>query len=292
MQLSDNLKSALYMGIGMAGFAANDALLKYGFDELGLYQSIFIRGVFSTLLLATWAYYKGAFSEVAQSLNGLVLLRVTGEVGGTICFLSALISISLADASAILQAVPLVVTVAAIVFLGERVGPKRIVATLVGFVGVLIIIKPGGDDFNIYYLVALAAVGFIVLRDISTRKLTSDVSTELVAFLTALGVMLLGLVGSFFEEWSGVSIGQYSNLFFASVALLVGYLFTVLAFRQGDVGFVAPFIYTYLVWAIILSIVMFAEYPDQYTTVGSIIVVVTGLYSFWIEQKETGTVAI
>jgi S-adenosylmethionine uptake transporter len=206
--------------------------------------------------------------------------------------LSALISISLADASAILQAVPLVVTVAAIVFLGERVGPKRIVATLVGFVGVLIIIKPGGDDFNIYYLVALAAVGFIVLRDISTRKLTSDVSTELVAFLTSLGVMLLGLVGSFFEEWSGVSIGQYSNLFFASVALLVGYLFTVLAFRQGDVGFVAPFIYTYLVWAIILSIVMFAEYPDQYTTVGSIIVVVTGLYSFWIEQKETGTVAI
>jgi len=276
----------------MAGFAANDALLKYGFDELGLYQSIFIRGVFSTILLAVWAYYKGAFSNIGKSLNGLVLLRVTGEVGGTICFLSALVFISLADASAILQAVPLVVTVAAIVFLGERVGPKRIVATFVGFIGVLIIIKPGGDDFNIYYLVALASVGFIVLRDISTRKLTSDVSTELVAFLTSLGVMLLGLVGSFYEEWSSVSVGQYSNLFFASVALLVGYLFTVLAFRQGDVGFVAPFIYTYLVWAIILSILMFAEYPDLYTMVGSIIVVATGLYSFWVERKETGTVAL
>jgi len=276
----------------MAGFAANDALLKYGFDELGLYQSIFIRGVFSTILLAVWAYYKGAFSNVGKSLSGLVFLRVTGEVGGTICFLSALVFISLADASAILQAVPLVVTVAAIVFLGERVGPKRIVATFVGFIGVLIIIKPGGDDFNIYYLVALASVGFIVLRDVSTRKLTSDVSTELVAFLTSLGVMLLGLVGSFYEEWSSVSVGQYSNLFFASVALLVGYLFTVLAFRQGDVGFVAPFIYTYLVWAIILSILMFAEYPDLYTMVGSIIVVATGLYSFWVERKETGTVAL
>ena len=274
----------------MAGFAANDAFIKYGFDELGLYQSIFIRGVFSTALLAVWAYYRGAFTHMTRSFNRLVLLRVVGEVGGTICFLSALVFISLADASAILQAVPLAVTIAAIIFLGESIGFQRILVTAVGFLGVLIIIRPGGESFNIYYLVALAAVGFIVLRDISTRKLNEDISTELVAFLTSLGVMIMGLVGMFFEETSTVTYSQYGVLFAASVALLIGYLGTVFAFRQGDVGFVAPFIYTYLLWAIALSILMFSEYPDSLTSIGSFIVVAAGLWSFWLERKATGTI--
>ncbi len=290
MGMSDNIKSAAFMTLAMAGFAFNDALMKLIFEDVGLYQSILIRGVIATLFLGLYMIKADGARVVRGNINTLVLLRVLGEVGGTICFLTAIIHVAFADASAILQVLPLAVTLVAVLLLKERISWQRMAAIVIGLVGVLVIIKPVGAAINPYYFIALGAVLFLVLRDITTRMMTEEISSNFVAFLTSLGVTLLGAVGVFFEEWQPIQFYEFSVLFGASVFLIIAYLFSVFAFRQGDVGYVAPFIYTYLVWAILLGIIMFAEYPDVPTIIGSGVVVLAGLYSFWREGTEVNAV--
>jgi S-adenosylmethionine uptake transporter len=178
------------------------------------------------------------------------------------------------------------VTLVAAGLLKEKLSLSRVLAIIAGLIGVLIIIRPGSDGFSPYFIVALGAVFFLVIRDIATRMMKEEISSELVAFLTSLGVTIMGAAGMFFETWQPVTIYNFSMLSLAAFFILGGYLFSVLAFRQGEVGFVAPFIYSYLVVAIILGIVMFAEYPDSYTVLGSVIVVGAGIYSFWKEERE------
>jgi drug/metabolite transporter (DMT)-like permease len=286
MTVSDNIKSAVFMTLAMAGFAFNDALMKLIFEDVGLYQSILIRGVIATLFLGLYMFKADGVRVFHANVNTLVLLRVLGEVGGTICFLTAIIHVAFADASAVLQVLPLAVTLVAVFLLKERISWQRMAAIIVGLVGVLVIIKPVGAAINPYYFIALGAVLFLVLRDITTRMMAEEISSNFVAFLTSLGVTLLGAIGVFFEEWQPIQVYEFSVLFGASVFLIIAYLFSVLAFRQGDVGYVAPFIYTYLVWAILLGIIMFAEYPDIPTIIGSAVVVLAGLYSFWREKAE------
>ncbi|WP_255938815.1 DMT family transporter [Kordiimonas sp. SCSIO 12610] len=285
MQISDNIKSAAFMTLAMAGFAINDAFMKLIFDEMGLYQSTLLRGLVATVLLGGLTYRQGGFADIRKSLSWLVLARVVGEVGGTIFFLLALFYVSFADVSAILQVLPLMVTLVAAVALRETLTLARMIAIFIGLVGVLIIIRPGSDGFSPYFIVALGAVFFLVVRDIATRMMKEEISSELVAFLTSLGVTIMGAVGMVFEDWQPVTVYNFSMLSLAAVAILFGYLFSVLAFRQGEVGFVAPFIYSYLVFAIILGIVMFSEYPDRYNILGSVIVVGAGIYSFLREGK-------
>jgi drug/metabolite transporter (DMT)-like permease len=287
MTISDNIKSAAFMTLAMAGFAFNDALMKLIFEDIGLYQSILIRGIIATTLLGLFMLKVDGWQSTKGSMNKLVLLRVLGEVGGTICFLTAIIHIAFADASAILQVLPLAVTLAAAVLLKERISWQRMAAIIIGLVGVLVIIKPVGAAINPYYFVALGAVFFLVLRDITTRMMQEEISSNFVAFLTSLGVTAVGVVGVLFEDWQPIGFYEFAVLFGSSLFLIVAYVFSVLAFRQGDVGYVAPFIYTYLVWAILLGVLMFREYPDLPTIIGSVIVVLAGIYSFWREEAES-----
>lgn len=171
--LSDNVRGALFMSISMAGFALNDAIIKLISAELGLYQIIFLRGIFVTLAVGLLVLRQGGlFYLPARRDAGIMALRAAGEVGGTLCFLTALFNMPIANATAILQALPLAVTLAAALFLGEKVGWRRYTAITVGFTGVLIIVRPGSEGFNAYALWVVAAVGFIVLQIPGTQYIT------------------------------------------------------------------------------------------------------------------------
>ena len=176
MTLSANLKGALLMVGSMAAFTFNDACIKLVAGDLPLFQIVFLRGVLTTVFVGGLAYAFGLRSLVIPRGDwGRVAGRTLAEIASMVAFLVALTHMPLANVTSILAALPLTITLSGAVFLGEPVGWKRLAAILVGFTGVLLIVKPGGEGFNIYSLVAVLAVMLVTARDLFTRRFSDAV---------------------------------------------------------------------------------------------------------------------
>ncbi len=290
MILSDNMRAAFLITVSMTGFTVNDALMKLAAPNLPFFQQIFMRGVLITIglfvLAAIWGHLR---FKTEPKDRFLTAVRTLAEAIGTVFFLTALFSIPIANLVAILQALPLTVTLAAAVFLGEPVGWRRIVAILIGFVGVAIIIRPAADGFSIYALYGVAAVIAVTLRDLAARKLSKTIPSSRVALAAAIGVTVMAGVGSFVEQetWVMPSMCEGLLLLGASACLMVGYIAAVAGMRLGEIGFVAPFRYTSLIVALFLGLILFDEWPDFWTMVGAAIVVATGLFTLYRERAES-----
>ena len=286
IRLDENLRGATLMALSMLAFVLNDGLMKAVFDSMSIYQAIFLRGLITVPLIALLAWHKGALIvRIAPRNRLLVTLRVAAEVGATVGFLTALKHMPLANVTAILQVLPLTVTMAAALFLGEKVGWRRWLAIAIGLAGVLIIIRPGMEGFSVYSIWALVAVGCVTIREIATRKLSADLPSLPVALATAIAIGGLGAVMLPAVEWAPVSASALSLICGASLAIIGGYLFSVMTIRIGDIGFVAPFRYTAMVWALILGLLMFGEIPDMPTITGTVIIILTGLYLLHRERS-------
>ncbi|MHA3976287.1 DMT family transporter [Halovulum sp. GXIMD14794] len=284
--VADNLRGAMLMTVSMAGFALNDGMIKMAMQALPLFPAILLRGLLMCALLALLCLATGAFrARPSRRDRRLIGMRALAELGGTLCFLTALNNMPIASATAILQSLPLAVTLAAALFLGEQVGWRRGAALLVGFVGVLLIVRPGADSFNAYAMAALAAVCFIVIRDLTTRRLSPGIPSTLVALSTALAVTGAAGVGSLFVDWPPITGATLGWTFAASCFLIVGYLAGVATMRTGEIAFVSPFRYSILIFAGLLGIVLFDEIPDSLTFAGAALIVGSGLFTFWREQR-------
>lgn len=274
------------MMLSMAGFALNDSLMKLASEHVSLFQAIFLRGLLSTMLIALLAWHqKAVFISVPVKEMPAILARLIGEIGGTICLLTALFNMPVANAIAILQALPLVIVLLGAVIYGEKVGWRRYMAILVGFCGVLIIVRPGSGDFDEFSLWAIAAVLFIAVRDLSVRRLSAKIPSIFVTLLTSVAVTIVGGIVAPFTEWRDVNPLDLWPLAGAAFFVLGGYLFGIMTMRIGDISFVAPFRYTILIWAIVLGYLVFGDIPDFWTFVGSVIVIGMGVYSFYRERR-------
>lgn len=283
---SDNMRGAIIMMLSMAAFTLNDTCIKLVAGDLPLFQAVFIRGLITTALIIALAAYQGVLTtRIPRKDWAIIFLRMIGEVGATVFFLSALFNMPIANVTAVLQSLPLAITLAGALFFGERVGPRRYVAIAVGFAGVLLIVRPGTEGFNIYSIFTLIAVGFVVLRDLATRKLSREVPSVMVALIASLNVTLLGAVMTGFGDWHPVSLDTLALLGGAAVFIVAGYLFSIMVMRVGEISFIAPFRYTALIWAIGLGIVVFGEMPDGWTLAGSAIVIGMGIYTLYRERK-------
>ncbi len=290
MTLSPNLRAALFMAISMAGFTLNDALTKTVIGDISAAQVMLVRGSFATIMIGLLAWHGGVLSSLTSLRRPLVAVRAASEIGSTLCFLAALAQMPLANVSAILQALPLAVTMGAALFLNEPVGWRRWTAILVGFAGVLIIVRPGFEGFNSYSLLALLCVAFCALRDLVTRRIPEDIPSLAVSFATALFVTVVGGVLVLpYGGWTELTVTSTSMLLGAAILLIVGYQFIIMAMRVGDISFVAPFRYTALIWALLLGLVVFGEVPDAAMLVGAAIVVASGLYTLYRERHAGKT---
>jgi len=280
------MKGAALMTACVSAYVINDAFMKLLFSEIALFQAVFLRSIITVppILIMVWIT-KVAIRNLSKQDKRLILVRVGAEIFITITFLTALKHMPLANVTAILQALPLAITMAAALFLAEPVGWRRWSAILVGFVGVLIVVRPGLEGFNIYSLSAFMAIIFLTVREISTRKLKSEVPTITVVLSTAVGSTLFAGIMMIGSEWDTVSAVSWFLILGAAVAILIATLLSVMAMRIGDIGFVSPFRYTSMLGAIGLGILMFGDWPDQPTLVGTLIIVSTGIYTFHREQK-------
>ena len=289
MPISDNLRGALYMCVAMAAFTINDAMMKAATQTLPLWQAIAMRGLLTLGPLVAIGAATGRLSfRMGRRDSVTVGIRSVAEVVSTLLFLAALVHMPLANLSAIMQSMPLAVTLAAWAVFGDRVGWRRMTAILVGFVGVLIIVRPGPEGFDHWSLIGLASVAFVVVRDLSTRELSKAVPSATVAVAASLSVTATALALSLPEGWQGVSLHEGLLICGAAASLVVGYNFVVMVMRVGDIGFVAPFRYTSLLWALVLGWAAFGTLPDALTLFGAGLVVASGIFTLWRERKVKG----
>ncbi|MFN3724613.1 MAG: DMT family transporter [Paracoccaceae bacterium] len=286
MQLSDNARGAVYMMVAMAAFTINDTAMKALTQDVPLFQAISMRGVLMLIGLIALAKVLRQWKPVLPRRDGVIIgVRCIAEIASTVLFLAALMHMPLANLSAIMQALPLAVTLAAAVVFKDKIGWRRMTAILIGFVGVLIIIRPGPDGFAIWSLMGLGSVVFVVVRDLSTRSIGRAVPSVMVAVWASIAVTAAATLASLVQGWQPLTAGQGGLVVLASAALVVGYLFAVMVMRVGDIGFVAPFRYTALIWAIFLGWLVFGALPDLLTLTGAALVVATGIFTLLRERK-------
>ena len=285
MRLNDNLLGAALMTCCVLAYVLNDAVMKLLFADIDFFQAIFLRGLVSLpplLILALMT--KTLLQKYSTKNQRLMIIRILAEIGTTVTFLTALKHMPLANVTAILQSLPLAITMAAAIFLGEPVGWRRWSAICVGFTGVLIIIRPGLSGFNSYSLLALAAVILLTVREISTRQLDNKIPTVTVALSTTLGITAFAALMLIGTEWADINFVSWSLIIAAAAAVTVATLLSVVAMRTGDIGFVSPFRYTSLIGAIGLGILLFGDWPDGITLLGAAIIAFAGIYSLYREQ--------
>lgn len=286
MPLSANNRGALLMTIAMFGFTCNDAAVKFMTGSMPVGQIVFLRGVIASLLIYLLARRAKAIRPIAAAFSPWMLLRIVSEIGGTMTFLTGLSHIPIGNATAILQALPLAVTMGAALFFAEPVGWRRWSAILVGFVGVLIIVRPGVEGFSPYALWVVSTVGFAAVRDLATRKISSSTPSLYVSTITAPAVALSGLVldNPFAGEWTTPDSLDLSLLVLAACLLLIGYQTLIQSMREGDISSIAPFRYTSFVHALTLGYLVFGDVPDVYMILGGVLIIGSGLYTFYRER--------
>jgi len=177
------------------------------------------------------------------------------------------------------------VTFLAARLLREKVSWHRVVSVIVGFIGVLIIIRPGSHDFNPWFLVGLIVVVSILVRELATTHIPVETPSVIISLSTAIAITTMGGLGSVFQGWSAVSGTITLRLFGAACFIAVGYIASVITVRVGDLSFSAPFRYTIMLFAIVLQIVVFNDVPDVLTFVGTALIIAAGLYAFHNETR-------
>lgn len=293
MPQTANFRASIFMLLAMGTFTIGDTITKYLLTEMNSGQYILLRGIFATVAIAILAWKTGAFRHF--SLEKMTVIRVGAEILATVTYIYSLGQLSQAFCSAVFQVTPLVVTLGAVLFLNETVGWRRWLCISIGLVGVIIIIRPGMDGAESLTAVAilLASVIFAATRDIATRRVPKHISTLYLSMLTSVCIMFVG--GALVVPmggWQPLSMSAVIYIIIAAGLLLIGYHFIILAMREGEVSFVSPFRYSSLLWAVVLSTLVFGEAPDSYTIIGSLFVVGSGIYMVYREQirkKKLGT---
>ena len=283
---SQNLRGIALMVASMALFAVEDMFLKLAAADLPVGMVIFAAGAFGAPIFMLMARAEGGRTLTRAALHPAVLARNAGEVVATFAYINALAVVPLSTVSAVLQALPLAVTLGAAVILRESVGWRRWSAIAVGFAGVLVVIRPGFDGFRPEALWVLVTVAGLALRDLATRAIPRDCTS---AQVSAWGLLSVTLLGAAMMVQGGVvrpDAMQAATLLGAVVFGSVGYWLVVSASRTGEVAVVAPFRYTRLVFAIAIGWAVFAETPDMPMLIGATMIIGSGLYALARERAR------
>ncbi|MBT4889267.1 MAG: DMT family transporter [Rhodospirillales bacterium] len=256
---------------------AMDAIAKYLATYLPVIQVTWGRYFFHLLMIAPIVFYRYGIAALKPEQFILQVARGGFLLGATLCFFTALVYLPLADALAIIFISPLLVTLLSPFFLGETVGKVRIIAALIGFVGTLIIIRPGTENMNIGSLIALGTGIMYTCYSISTRKLSGS-SPPLVtlAFTALLGTIILSLALPFY--WHDLTLIDIGLMVAMGGAGALSQYFFIKAYDYAEASYLAPFGYFEIITATLFGWIFFNDFPDSWTWLGTAIVIASGIF--------------
>lgn len=281
----ENRAGILWMCLAMSTFMCNDAIIKAVGARVPAAQIMVVRGVMAIALIMLVAWRMGALTHIREIARGWVVTRASCEGLGTFLYLGALFQLPLANVTAINLSSPLFVALLAWMFLREQVSLVRWFIIALGFVGVLLIVQPRPDDFNVYAWLTVIATVIYSFRDLLTRKLPPAIPSILVTLATAVVVWAMALVVLLFQGFKPMAWGDVGLLAVASAFLSTGYFAIVAAMRNSEISVVAPFRYVGLLWALVLGFVFWGDVPNSVAWAGIVLLIAAGYYMIW-EQRQ------
>lgn len=280
----ETLRGIVAMLLCCLFFLVNDTIVKAVADDLPLGEVLFIRSFIATVVVFVAVWRMGLLPSVLPQTSRFVVARSICEGFATVVYLSGLVHLPIANASAISQGAPLAITAAGAIILGEIVGWRRWLSVVVGFCGILIIVRPGPEGFNSWALLPLLSVVFVTIRELSTRFIAPATNSAVVTLVTQVVVTVACGLLSASEVWQPMTAMEFGLIAVAGLSCIFGVQFSIDAMRHGDISLVAQFRYSTIPLAIGLGWIIWGDVPDLLTLIGIAVVVGSGIYIFYRER--------
>ena len=275
-------KSKEFVGILFAvaayfSFSILDAFQKTAVINHSIFQLLFIKYIFTLLLSCSEAKRKNNYKFWQSNNVKLQVLRSFFSIIESGCFVLAFRYLSLADVHSVGSLAPVIIVALSALILKEKVSPKTWIAIFVGFLGVLIILRPGLSIFDIKSLLPLMAAFFLGLYQVVTRKVSENDSTETSLFYTSLiGFIVMLILAVVY--WQPLTLNSYFLFTGIGIFFSMGIYFQIIALSKARASIIQPFHYTLIFWAIILGYLVYDDLPDMPTVAGAIIIAASGIY--------------
>jgi drug/metabolite transporter (DMT)-like permease len=276
---ADNRRGIVAMITAMLLFVGNDTLMKLAREVYPTGQAIALRTIFAVITGLAMVFALREGRKLALALRPIVLLRGMIESAVALSFIWALGMLPLGNITAILMASPLIIVVLAVVLRIERIGWRRTLAVIVGFLGVLLVVRPAADGFSAAALVALFSAILVGWRDLLTRRIGPEVPSTVISLTTTVFVGVVALGYGLFETWQPYWRMETAYVAVAAVLVSTGSYFIVSAFRNTDIGVVSGYRYSVVVFAVIVGYIVWGEVPDAIALAGIALIVGSGLYT-------------
>lgn len=272
-----------------AAFVIGDSFMKLVTEHLPPFQVLALRGVAASLACAALVTVRAEWRAASGVWNARTLLRALGEALSTLCYIVALARLPIADVIAIIQTAPLMLILGAAVLLRERIGPVRVMLAMVGFAGALMVAQPGSEGLSSAALLAFGSAVLIAARDLVGRGVPVSIPVSIVAFATAVTVMLVAATASTaVEAWVAPDAWHLAFLALAGVFVALGQAGLLLAYRLGETASVAPFFYSFALWGVVAGVAVWGELPNALALAGIALIVLSGAAIVVLDRRRSG----
>ncbi len=275
------------MVLAAATFIANDSFMKLVLAHTPPMQVLLMRGLSAALWCAPLLLILGHRRDVRHALNAWVLLRGVCELVAVMCFILALKHMPIGDVTAIAQTAPLLLLIGVALVWGEHIGAARIALIGLGLAGALLVAQPGSAGASPFAAFAFLTALGTALRDLVGRKVPNSVPGLVVAFSTIIVVVLgSGAAHATFEGWTAPTPSHAAMMLAAGFFLMCGHTFVFLAFRHGSAAAVAPFYYSFTLWAVLSGLLVFGDVPNHWSMLGTGLILASGLASILLDRRQ------
>ena len=289
-QIQSNKRGILLILAAMALYVVNDSLVKLATKLYPVEQILVIRGLFATAIMMGLILKSGHLNKFKEAFDKLILFRSVLEALTATSFTIALSHLPIADLTAIMQMSSIFIVVLTAMTGMNPIKAPLWIAVLVGFCGVLLMVKPGTADFSLYTLIGLLTTFFVATRDLITRKINPAIPTVIVSLTTTVSVMVIGVIPGT-GRWAPIEGRETLYLLGAAIFVTIGNLCAVKAHRIAPPSLLSPFRYSVLIWAFLSGFLIFGDWPDILTVLGAGLIVSAGLYTLHSEHKKGVTQA-
>jgi drug/metabolite transporter (DMT)-like permease len=293
MRRTSNLTGVTAMLAGTASFVVGDSFMKLVTIDLPPFEVLFLRGVAASLTCGLLLLVLGDWRFISSALHPRALMRAAGETLSVLCYIVALARMPIADVVAILQTAPLILILALAFLLRERVGAARVALALVGFAGAFLVAQPGSAGISPAALLAFASAVLIAARDLVGRDVPARIPVMVVTFATNAMVMVVaGATSLGLEGWQAPADWHLAFLGFASLFVTLGHVGLLLAYRLGRTAAVAPFFYSFALWAVLSGVIVFGAWPNTLALGGIALIVASGVAIVLLDQRRGEVIAL
>jgi drug/metabolite transporter (DMT)-like permease len=281
------VRGPLFMLVATGAYVINDTMMKMATVGLPPYEVLFLRGVAAFLWGIPMLLLLGYRSQMRMMFEPRVLTRNVLELVAILSYVVALANMPIADVVALGQITPLLILLGVSILFREKIGGLRMALISLGFAGALMVAQPTMQGISVYALLALANAVFSAARDIAGRRVAGHIPGMIVAISAVIVVLVgSGVAHLLTEEWVTPGQRHLTLLLGAGLFLIFGHFFIFMAYRIGPTGVVAPFYYSFTVWAVISGLIVFAELPNALALAGIALVVASGLTIVMLDERR------